>query len=148
MFNLSQKYAVDRPILKYDYIRYNPLSLNLVNAENNQIFIDMPREDSAITFKDSYLEIDFSVTHRAGGHARYVDDDHIRLVNLGPIALFNKYRLASSSGKELEEIDNARVICLMHNLLSSSRDSDDLSIGFHRSNVVRERKLTIYKTSK
>ena len=30
----------------------------------------------------------------------------------------------------------------MHKLISSSRDSDDLSIGFHRSNGVRERELT------
>ena len=40
-----QKHAVDRPILKCDYIRYTPPSLNLVNGENNQIFTDIPRED-------------------------------------------------------------------------------------------------------
>ena len=148
MFNLSQKHIVDRPILKCDYIRYTPPSLNLVNGENNQIFIDIPREDSAISLKDSYLELDFNVTHRAGAHARYINGDHIRLVNLGPVALFNKYRLSSSSGKEIEEIDNAHVICLTHKLISSSRDSDDLSIGFHRSNEVRERELTDIKTTK
>ena len=68
MFNLSQKFAVDRLILKSDYIRYKPPSLNLVKGENNQIFIDIPREDSAISLKDSYLELDFNVTHRAGAH--------------------------------------------------------------------------------
>ena len=98
--------------------------------------------------RDSYLELDFSVTHRAAAHARYVDDDHIILINLAPIALFNKYRLSSSSGKEIEEIDNAHVICLMHKLLSCSRDSDDLSIGFHRSNVFREKEVTNNKTAK
>ena len=41
------------------------------------------------------------------------DGDQIRLVNPGPIALFNKYRLTSSSGKEIEEIDKAHVICLL-----------------------------------
>ena len=30
-------------------------SLNLVNAENNQIFIDIPREDSAISLRDSLI---------------------------------------------------------------------------------------------
>ena len=148
MFNISQKHAVDRPILKCNYIRYTPPSLNLVNGEINQTFIAIPREDSAILLKDSSLELHFSVTHRAGAHARYVDGDHIRLVNLGPVALFNKIRLTSSSGKEMEEIDNAHVICLLHKLTSSSRDSDDLSIGFHRSNGVRERELTINKTTK
>ena len=134
MLNLSQKLAVDRPILECDYIRYIPPSLNLLNGENNQFFIDIPREDSAFSLKDSYLELDFNVTYRAGAHARYVDIDYIRLVNLGPIALFKKYRLTRSSGKEIGEIDNAQFICLMHKLISSSRDSDDLSIGFHRSN--------------
>ena len=148
MFKLSQKHAVDRPILKCDCFRYTPPSLNLVNGENIQIFIDIPRLDSAISLKHSNLEIDFNVTHRAGAHARFADGDHMRLANLGPIALFNKYKLTSSSGKEMEEIENAHVICLMYKLLSSSRDSDDLSIGFHRSNAARERELTNSKRIK
>ena len=86
MFNLSRKHAVDKPILKCDYIRYTPPSLNLVNGENNQIFIEVPRKDSAISLKDSYIELEFSVTHRAGAHDRYADGDIIRLVNLCPIA--------------------------------------------------------------
>ena len=98
--------------------------------------------------KDSYPELDFNTTHRAGAHARYPDGDHIRLVNLGPVAVFSKYRLTSSSGKELNELDNAHVICLMHKLISSSRNSDDLSIGFHRSNVAREREVTNNITTK
>ena len=48
----------------------------------------------------------------------------------------------------MEEIDNAHVICLRYKLLSSSRDSDDLSIGFHRSTEVRERDLTKKETRK
>ena len=68
---------------------------------------------NAISLRDSYLQLDFSVTHRAGAHARYADGDEIRLVNLGPIALFNKYRLTSSSGTEIEEIDKAHAICLL-----------------------------------
>ena len=64
--------------------------------------------------KDSHLQLDFNVTHRAGGHDRYSDRDHTRLVNLDSIALLNKDRLKSSSEKELEEIDNAHVICLMY----------------------------------
>ena len=90
MFNLSQKHAVDRPILKCDYIRYTPPSSKLVNGEKNQMFVDIPREDSALSLRDSYLELDFNVTHRVGAHARYVDNDHIRLLNLGAMALFNK----------------------------------------------------------
>ena len=56
------------------------------------IFFDITREYSAFSLKDSYLELDFKVTHRVCAHARYVETDHIRLVNQGPIALFNKNR--------------------------------------------------------
>ena len=62
MFNLSQKHVVDSPILKCDYTTYTPSSLNLVKEENNQLFIDISRKDSAISLKDSYLELDFKVT--------------------------------------------------------------------------------------
>ena len=142
MFSLSQRYAVDRPILKHEYIiRYTPSSLNLVSGENNQIFIDIPREDSAISMKDRDLELDFNVTHRASSHARYADGGHIRLIILLSFDFFIKYGLTSSSGKELEEIDTAHVICLMYKLISRSRVSDDLSIGFHRSIDIREREL-------
>ena len=103
---------------------------------------DIARKDTLISLKDSYLEIDFNVTHRAGAPDRYIDKDPIRLVNLGPVALFNKYRITSSSGKEREEIDKAHVICLMHKIISSSREGDHLSVGFHRSNEVGAKELT------
>ena len=148
MLNLSQKYAFDGPNLKRDYFCYTPLSLYLVNRESNPIFFDRPRESSATSLKDSYLGVDFNVNHRAGFHAQYADSDHKRLLNLGPIALINEYRLTNSSGKEVEDIDNAHVICLMYNLKSSGRNSDNLSIGFHRSIKVRQRKMTNIKKLK
>ena len=43
MLILSHKYAVDRPILKCDCIRYTPPSLNFARGENNQTFIDITR---------------------------------------------------------------------------------------------------------
>ena len=148
MFKLSQEHVVDRPIFKCDYIRYTPAFLNIANGDNNQIFFDVPREDSAKLVEYSYLEADFNVTHKAGAHSRLIGGDHIRLINLGPISLFNKYRLASSSGKVIEQIDKAHVIFLLYKLISSSRDSDDISIGFHRSIEARERELTNNKTTK
>ena len=105
----------------------------------------MPREYDAISLKDSYLELDFNVNASAGGHARYTDGDRIRLLNLGPFALFNEYRLTSSNGNE---IDNAHVVCSVYKLKSSSRDSDDLSVGFRRSIEARERESTNKKTIK
>ena len=138
---------VDRPVVECDYIRYTLPSLNLLNGENNQIFIDIPREDGVISLKDSYLEFYFSVVHKAVAKDRYVADDHMRLVNLGSIAISIKYWLTISSGKEMEEIDKAHVICLFYNLLSSSRESVDLWIGFHRSIEALEKELINNKTT-
>ena len=50
--------------------------------------------------------------------------------------------MTSSIGKEIEELDNAHVSCLMYKLISSSRDSDDLSIGFQGRIDGREKELT------
>ena len=62
MFKFSKKHAIDRPFLKCDCIRYTQPSLNLLNGKSNQTFIDLPREDCAISLKDSYLELDFNAT--------------------------------------------------------------------------------------
>ena len=47
---------------------------------------------------NSYFELTFDVLHAATNN-RYVDGNDIRLVNLGPIALFSNYKLTTSSGK-------------------------------------------------
>ena len=67
---------------------------------------------------------------------------------MGPIALFSNYKLASSSGKHLEEISHAHIVSLMYKLLTSSRDSDDLSIGFDRNRGRRKNELTNNKNIK
>ena len=108
-------------------------------------FSDIPREDIAISWKDSYRELEYNVTHRAGAHAQQAHADHVRLKKIGPIALFIKYWLTNSSGKEIEETDKAHVICIKYKFISSSRDSDDLSIGLHRSIEAREKELTNIK---
>ena len=91
--------------------------------------------------------MDFKVTHRTGAHARYADDDNKGFLNLGPFALFNKYRLTSGSWTEIEETDNAHVICLLYNLVSSSRDSDEYQLVF--TEVLKlEKKMTNIETTK
>ena len=47
---------------------------------------------------------------------------------------------------EKKEIDNAHYISLMHKLISTSRDSDDLSIGFHKSTEAGKRESTNNKS--
>ena len=96
---------------------------------------------------NSYLELGFDVLHTAT-NSRYADGNDIRLINLGPIALFSNYKLTTSSGKHLENIDHAHIVSLMYKLLTSSRGSDDLSIGFDRDRNRRQRELTNNKTQK
>ena len=96
---------------------------------------------------NSYIELNFDVL-RADNSNRYVDANDIRLVNLGPIALFSNYKLTKSSGKHLEEISHAHIVSLMYKLLTSSKDSDDLSIGFDHNRGRRKNELTNNKSIK
>ena len=89
----------------------------------------------------SYLELNVDVLHAAGGN-RYAYNNDIKLVNLGPIALYTKYKLTTSSGKHLEDIGHAHNVSLMYKLKKSRRRSDGMSIGFDRSRDRRQRELT------
>ena len=148
MFNLSEKYEINRNILKCDYIRYSPSEISTINTPNSQVCVNIPREDSDNSLLNSYLELNFDVIHAATNN-RYVDGNDIRLVNLGRIALFTNYRLTTSSEKQLVIIiDQAHIVSLMYNLLTSSRGSDDLSNGFGRNRVRRQQELTNNKNIK
>ena len=59
----------------------------------------------------SYLVLIFNLLHAASNdkHASKID---IRLVNLGPIALFGIYKLTTSSGKHLEDVNFAHIVSL------------------------------------
>ena len=141
MFELSENYSSNRDILKCDYIRYSPSEISTIDVPNSQVYIIIPKEDSVFSLLNSYLELNFNVLHAATNN-RYEDDNDIRLVNLGPIALFSNYRLTTSSWKHFENIDHAHIISLMYNFMTSSRVSDDLSVGFDRDHHRRQRELT------
>ena len=141
MFKLSEKYSINRDITECDYIRYSPSEISTINTANSQLYINIPREDSVISLVNSYLELNFDVLHAATNN-RYVDGNDIRLVNIGSIGLFSNYKLTTSWGKHLENIDHSHIVSLMYKLLTSSRGSDDLSICFDRDHNRRQRELT------
>ena len=93
---------------------------------------------------NSYLDLNFDVL-RADNNNRYVDDNNIRLANLGPIALFSNFKLTTSSGKHLEDINHAHIVSLMYKLITTAKDAHDLSIGFDRDRNRRQRELTNIK---
>ena len=147
MFKLNENYEVDRRILKCDYIRYSPAETSTINTPNSQIYINIPREDSIISLLNSYLDLNFEVIKKAD-NSRYANGNDVRLVNLGPIALFNNFKLTTSSGKHLEDVNHAHIVSLMYKLINSSENSDDLSIGFDRSRNRRRDELAQNKNVK
>ena len=147
MFKLNEKYEVDRRILKCDYVRYSPAETSTINTPNSQIYIIIPREDSIICLLNSYLDLNFEVIKKADD-SRYVNGNDIKLVNLGPIALFSNFKLTTSSWKHLEDISHAHFISSMYKLITSSKNGDDLSIGFDRSPNRRKAEIALNKSVK
>ena len=147
MFKLNENYEVDRRILKCDYIRYSPAETSTINTPNSQIYINIPREDSVISLLNSYLDLNFEVIKKAD-NSRYGNGNDIRLVNLGPIDLFSNFKLTTSSRKHLEDISHAHLVSLMYKLITSSKNSDDLSIGFDHSRARRQDEMTNKKRVK
>ena len=79
---------------------------------------------------------------------RYADSNVIRLVNLGPVALFSNYMLRTSSGKHLEDVSHAHIVSLMYKLITTAKGCDDLSIGFDGDRTRRGNELTNNKNLK
>ena len=147
MFKLNETYEVDRRILKNDYIRYSPAETSTINTPKSQIYINIPIEDSVISLLNSFLDLSFEVIKKAD-NSRYGNGNDIRLVNLGPIALFSNFKLTTNSGKHLEHISHAHLVSLMYKLITSSKDSDDLSIGFDHGRNRRRDELALNKNKK
>ena len=147
MVKLKERYEVDRKILKCDCIRCSPSEISTINTANSQIYINIPREDSLISLLKSYLDLNFDVLNAATNN-RYADADDIWLINLNAIASFSNFMLTTSSGKHLENFDHAHIVSLMYKLLTLSRGSDDLSIGFDRDRNRTKRELTKNKDKK
>ena len=147
MYGLTEKYEINRNFLKCEYIRYSPSKASIANTFISQLYINIPREYSAISLLKSYLDLHFDVLQAATGN-RYVDNNVIRLVNLGPIALLSNYILTTSSGKHLGDINHAHIVSLMYKIITSSTDADDLSIGFDRHRGSRQQEKTKNKVIK
>ena len=96
MFKLSGKNETNRNKLKCDYIRYSPSKKSTINTASFEIYVNILREDSVISLFNSYVDLNFDVLQAATKN-KYAYGDDIRLVNLGPIALFSIYKLTTSS---------------------------------------------------
>ena len=97
MFKQIENFEFDRKFSKFDYIKYIPAESLTINTSYSQININIPREDSVRSLLNSYLEVNFEFIKKIG-YSRYANGKDIRLVFMGPTALFSKFELTMSSG--------------------------------------------------
>ena len=55
------------------------------------------------------------------------------LISFGPGALFSETKLTTSSGKQLEKVDNLHIISIIHKLATSQQQTSELTYGFEES---------------
>ena len=72
---------VDRRILKCEFIRYSSAETSTLNTPKSPIFINIPREDSVISFLNTHLDLNFELVKKID-NSRYGDGKDIRLVYL------------------------------------------------------------------
>ena len=84
----------------------------------------------------------------AANNNRYADNNNIRLVNFGSIALSSSYKLTTSSRKHLEDVSHPHIVSLMYKLITTAKGCDDSSIGFDRDRTRRRNELTNNKNIK
>ena len=89
----------------------------------------------------SYLDLKFEVKKRPK-KSRYAIVIVIRLVNLGPFAIFSSYKLTTSSGKHFEAIGHAHIVYVLYILITSAKDADDLSFCFDRDREKKRQEVT------
>ena len=85
MFSLKNKYTLEKPIHKIDFIKYSPSSLATINNTNSNTAISFPREDAYICLQNSFISLEFEVLKN--NDSRYTNGDEIGLVNFGPISV-------------------------------------------------------------
>ena len=96
---------------------------------------------------NSFFDLTLEV-FKKGENSRNAKGSDKSSVNLGPIALFINFKLTTSSGKHLEDINHAQKVSLKYKLITNAKDSDDLSFGFDRDRSKRQQELTDNKNKK
>ena len=130
MFQLNGTFEMDRRFVKRDYIRFSPAETStVINTPNSQKYISIPRDDSVVSLLNRYLDLNFEVIKKAD-NSRYANGSDILLVTLETRAIFSNFDLATSSRKHFKGISRAHIVSLMYKLLTSAKDTNDLSIVF------------------
>ena len=121
-------------------MRHSPSEISTINTVISQKTVIISREDSVVFLLNSYLCLNLDVLQATTGN-KYANDIDFSLVNSVPIALLSSYKLLTSSGKHLEEISRAHIVCLMDKLITNAKGPDDLFTGFDRDLGRNQREL-------
>ena len=146
MFKLNEQCEFDRRIQKCDYKRYSPSKISTINTAKSQLYINILRENSVISLMNTFLDSTIEFIETAD-NSRYANGNDLRLLKLGPIAFFSKYKLTTCSGKHLEDISHAHIF-FKYELKTDARGTDDLSIAFDRDCTMKQQELTSNKNKK
>ena len=92
MFKLSENYEVERKILEYDYLNFSHTETSTIITPNSEINVNIPREVSVISLLIGSPDLNFEVIKKADIN-RYANDSDIKLVFMGPIAIFSNFKL-------------------------------------------------------
>ena len=101
---------IDRPILEGEFIRYTPLADLSANIVNEELCIDIPRQNSVKASKDIHFKGKIDVLREIIGEM-FMAADKVRSVFLGPIALPSEYKLSISGGEETEKFERVHICC-------------------------------------
>ena len=107
-----------------------------MNTVNTNINIILNREENHLIIHDS-LEIEFVVSDNAG--SVFANNDNIRLVNCGMMALISTVKLETSGGRTIEYIDHCHPNLLIYKLITST--DDEYESAFVRNQGKRDSQL-------
>ena len=119
-FNLDTIYAYNNDIHKSKIVKYKSNHLATMNMVNTDNKIILNREENNLNIHDSYLEIEFVVSDKAGGV--FANISNIRLANYNMMALFSSVKLETSGGRTIDYIGHCHPNLLMYKLLTSTDD--------------------------
>ena len=119
----------------------------MYTINSQQLYENIPREDSIILLLKSFLDLNFEGNH-ATTNKRYADSNYKNLVYTGSMALFRNYEFKTGSGKHLKDFSHGQIVSLMYKLLTSAIGAIGLSSGFAGDCCGRHPELIIFKNQK
>ena len=106
MFNIKKQQNIVKRILQIGNFRYSCSSYATINKNNSDFETNIPREVNYISLQNTYISLQFNVTHNVAANTQYANNNATFLLSLGPNALFSEAKFTTISNKHLENAEN------------------------------------------